>query len=125
MARMVRLPGEERSSIREMPPATQRENLSKLPGILQEHPEDLKYVDPDILKDHDELYFAAVSADQFAITQVPADVQIRHPEMPLSAIRRTPALLKYVPEKIMRDNPRVLETCAFNTGSCIEYIPAE
>ena len=124
MARVVNLLEESSNSILDMTKEEQEKNIYILPEILQKHPEELEHVDKDILKRHDELYLAAVSADQFAISKVPPEVQLRHPEMPLSAIRKTPTLLRYLPEQIMKDNLKVLETCAFNVGSCIEYIPA-
>lgn len=125
MARVVHLSGEENISIQEMTAKEQRENPQKLFAILNDHPEELKYIDPGILKEHEELYLEAVRADAFAIAHVPSDVQKRHPEIALHAIRRTPTLLKYVPKEIMRENLEALETCAFNVGSCIEYIPPE
>lgn len=125
MARIVQLSTGSGNSIQNMTKEEQRENIRILPDLLLNNPEELKYVDKDLLKEHDELYLAAVSTDQFAIADVPFDVQERHPEMSLSAIKRTPTLLKHIPETIMKDNLHVLETCAFNVGSCIEFIPRE
>ena len=123
MARIVSLQDENGNSISNMTREEQRKNIENLPDILLNNPEELKYVDEDILKEHDELYLAAVSSDQFAIADVPYEVQMRHPEMSLSAIKRTPTLLKHIPAEIMKANLSVLETCAFNVGSCIEFIP--